>query len=248
MGGTAGAFSVAKSTLGAYPPTVVADGQTQAGVVVSLLDANGNSVSGQSVQLTMNAGSHAVVTTINAVTNVSNGAALFTVTDAFLEAVTFTATVTGLTLSQHPTVQFVSRPAGSIVASPTTVNANGSDTTTITVTLQDANGNPSPNKLVNLSQGDGSSTITATTASTDATGKIQFTAINSIAQTVTYTAFDVTDGNLPVPGSAVELRQCFRFLRNNSYRVGTAAPAMRCRLCQQLPLIAFRHRTNRPGV
>jgi hypothetical protein len=72
--------------------------------------------------------------------------------------VTFTATVNGTALSQHPTVQFVSRPAtaGSIAASPTTVNANGSDTTTITVTLQDANGNPSPNKLVNLSQGDGS--------------------------------------------------------------------------------------------
>jgi len=43
-GGTAGAFSVAKSTVAAYPPTVVADGQTQAGVVVSLLDANGNSL------------------------------------------------------------------------------------------------------------------------------------------------------------------------------------------------------------
>ena len=108
----------------------MADGLTQAGILVSLLDANSNSVSGQTVQLTMNAGSHAVITTLNAVTNVSNGAAPFTVTDTFLETVTFTATVNGITLSQHPTVQFVSRPAaaGSIIASPTTVNANGSDT------------------------------------------------------------------------------------------------------------------------
>ena len=94
------------------------------------------------------------------------------------------------------------------------------------MTLQDANGNPSPNKLVNLSQGNGSSTITATTASTDATGKIQFTAINSIAQTVTYTAFDVTDGNLPVPGSAVvNFVNASGFCAGtNSYRVGTTAP------------------------
>jgi len=226
-GTTAGPFVVDKSTVSAFPTSVVADGQTQAGVVVALLDANGNSVSGQPVVLTMNSGSHALITTINATTNVSNGAALFTVTDTFLETVTFTATVNGTPLSQHPTVQFVSPPAtaGSIAASPTTVTANGSDTTTITVTLQDANGNPSPNKLVNLSQGDGSSTITATTASTDATGKIQFTAINSIAQTVTYTAFDVTDGNLPVPGSAVvNFVNASGFCAGtNSYRVGTAA-------------------------
>ena len=227
-GGTAGAFSVAKSTVAAYPPTVVADGQTQAGVVVSLLDANGNSISGQTVQLTMNGGSHAVITTLNSVSNVSNGAALFTVTDTFLETVTFTATVNGIPLSQHPTVQFVSRPAaaGSIVAGPSTVNANGSDTTTITVTLQDANGNPSPNKLVNLSQGNGSSTITGTTASTDATGKVQFTAFNSVTQAVTYTAVDVTDGNLPVPGSAVvNFVNASGFCAGtNSYRFGTAAP------------------------
>jgi hypothetical protein len=79
----AGAFSAAKSTVSAFAPTVVADGQTEAGVVVALADANGNSVSGQPVVLTMNSGSHAVITTLNATTNISNGAALFTVTDTF---------------------------------------------------------------------------------------------------------------------------------------------------------------------
>ncbi|HWP53721.1 MAG TPA: Calx-beta domain-containing protein, partial [Pyrinomonadaceae bacterium] len=152
----------------------------------------------------------------------------FTVTDTFLETVTFTATVNGIPLSQHPTVQFVSRPAaaGSIVASPSTVNANGSDTTTITVTLQDANGNPSPNKLVNLSQGNGSSTISASTATTNAAGTVQFTAVNNVSQTVIYTAVDVTDGNLPVPGSAVvNFVNASGFCSNfNTYRFGTAAP------------------------
>src|SRR5205814_1855997 len=195
---------------------------------VAIMDANGNSVSGQPVVLTMNGGSHAVITTLNATSNISNGASLFTVTDTFLETVTFTATVNGTPLSQHPMVQFVSRPAsaGGISANPTTVNANGSDTTTITVTLQDSNGNPSPNKVVNLSQGNGSSTITSATATTNAAGMVQFTAFNNVNQTVTYTAVDVTDGNLPVPGSAVvNFVNVSGFCAgSNSYRFGTAAP------------------------
>ena len=227
-GTSAGPFAVDKSVVSAFPTSVVADGQTQAGVVVALMDANGNSVSGQNVQLTMNSESHAVITTLNGTTNVSNGAALFTVTDTSLETVTFTATVNGTPLSQHPTVQFVSRPAsaGGISASPTTVNANGSDTTTITVSLQDAQGNPSSGKLVNLSQGNGASIISATTATTDATGKVQFTAVSSKAEAVTYNAVDVTDGNLPVPGSAtVNFVNASGFCAGRAtYNFGTAAP------------------------
>ncbi len=203
-GGTSGPVSGSNSFVDAFPPIASADGINKAGVAVIVLDANGNSVSGQSVQLTMNSDAHAVITTLNSVTNVSNGAALFTVTDTVPETVTFTATGGTLPLSQHPTVKFVppAAAAGGISASPTTVNANGSDTTTITVTLQDAKGNPSPGKVVNLSQGNGASIISATTATTDATGKLKFTAVDFTTETVTYTAVDVTDGNLPVPGSA----------------------------------------------
>ena len=46
-------------------------------------------------------------------------------------------------------------------------------------------------------------TAQATTATTDATGKVQFTAVDNVAETVTYTALDVSDGNLPVPGRKV---------------------------------------------
>jgi hypothetical protein len=147
------------------------------------------------------------------------------------EVVTFTAadTTDGVVLQKQATVIFVSRPAaaGGISASPTTVNANGSDTTTITVTLQDADGNPSPDKLVNLSQGNGASIISATNAITDATGRAQFTAVSSKAETVTYTAFDVSDRNLPVPGSAsVAFVNASGFCANFSgaYNFGMAAP------------------------
>ncbi|TMH57764.1 MAG: hypothetical protein E6H55_15020, partial [Betaproteobacteria bacterium] len=88
-------------------------------------------------------------------------------------------------------------------ASPSSVPADGSSTTTITVTLQDAKGNPTPGKLVTISQGSGHSIITAPTpAITDANGQIAFTATDNVGETVIYTAVDVTDGNLPVPGSA----------------------------------------------
>lgn len=222
-----GAISTAKSFFGVFPPTVIADGQSKAGIAVLLVDAHGNSISGQQVNLTMNDASHAVVTALNDVTNESNGAALFTVTDTTLEKVSFTATVNGLKLPETPTVTFVSAPAaaGGITASPTTVPANDSDKTTITVTLRDAKGNPSPGKLVDLSQGNGASFISTTSGMTDATGQVQFTAVDAKAETITYKAIDVTDQNLPIPGSAVVhfVNPSGFCAGTNSYRFGTAA-------------------------
>src|SRR6202035_2342317 len=86
---------------------------------------------------------------------------------------------------------------------PSSVPADGASTATITVTLQDALSRPTPGKAVTISQGSGHSIITGPIpALTDASGQIQFTVTDNVAETVTYTAVDVTDGNLPVPGSA----------------------------------------------
>ena len=76
----------------------------------------------------------------------SNGAVVFTVKNATVQNVTFTATdvTDGIVLAQTATVTFVVPPAtaGGISAFPTTVQNNGVATTTITVTLQDALGRP----------------------------------------------------------------------------------------------------------
>ena len=73
--------------------------------------------------------------------------------------------------------------------------------TTITVTLKDAKGNATPGKLVNIRK-PATRVITGPTPQvTDSSGKIQFTATDLVSESVTYTAVDVTDGNLPVPGS-----------------------------------------------
>ena len=185
----------------------VADGATAGIIQVNLFDANGYPVAGKSVTLTPTAGSHVVISSPSGPSDLDSGAVLFHVTDTAVEDVTFTATdaTDGVILVQTAKISFVVPPAaaGGIIASPNVVPADGSSATTITVTLQDAKGNPTPGKQVNIAQGSGHSIITSPDpAVTDANGQIQFTATDNVAETVTYTAVDATDGNLPVPGSA----------------------------------------------
>ncbi len=210
---TPGAPDPSVSTLTPFPAnplvpfsgSVLADGATPLMIVAVLRDANGNLITGKNVTLTGSPGSHATIIPASSVTSLNNGAAEFSATDATVEDVTFTATDTtdGITLAQTVAVNFTGPPAtaGGIEASPTTVTANGKNITTITVSLE-ANGKPAPGKVVGLSQGNGSSLVSGTNATTDSTGAVKFTATDTVVESVTYTAVDITDGNLPVPGSA----------------------------------------------
>ncbi len=184
---------------------IAADGTSQGEVLVTLLDTNGNIVSGKTVTLTVSGGSP-TVTPSSAVTTVNNGTAVFTVTDLNPETITYTATDTtdNITLTQTAAVTFGVPPAagGSISALTPTDSADGVTPDTITVTLQDALGRPTRGKQVSLMQS-GSSAFTEPTPSvTGSNGQIKFTVTDQANEAVTYTAVDVTDGNLPVPGSA----------------------------------------------
>src|SRR5712691_6237562 len=190
---------------GPFPSSVApfADGQTQLFVNVRLLDDRGNPVSGKTVTLNANS-SNPVITPSSRVTTVDNGIAIFTVTSFTPETVAFTSRAYGILLHHTASVTFVTPPAASagINAFPTPVTADGVSATTVTVTLKDALNRPTPGKLINLSQGNGHSVIDGPNPSvTDSNGQIQFTAVDQVAETVTYTATDVTDGNLPFPGS-----------------------------------------------
>ena len=83
--GTLGAPSIANSAVVAFPPLTYADGTSQVGVSVIVMDADFNAISGQSVTLTANSGSHAMITAVNGTSNVANGAARFIVTDNISE-------------------------------------------------------------------------------------------------------------------------------------------------------------------
>jgi len=188
-------------------PYVSADGAGQAIVAVRLRDANGNPIGGKTVTLAASAGSSAIVSPGSAVTSTENGTALFSVTDLVVEDVTFTAidTTDAVALADTATAKFVVpvAAAASIVATPGSVLNDGVATTSITVTLVDALGRPTPGKLVVLSQGNGRSVVSGPSPSrTDAGGTIVFTATDTHAETVTYTAYDASD-RLDVPGSAV---------------------------------------------
>jgi Pro-kumamolisin, activation domain/Bacterial Ig-like domain (group 1) len=189
------------SALGLY-----ADGKAQLSVVVILRDSIGNSISGKTIKLSANAGTSANINPASAVSNSANGAVQFTVTDLVAEQVILTATDTtdGVVLSQTAGGAFSVPPpaSGSINAAPGSLPNDGVSQTTISVTLTDSLGRPTPGKQIQLLQ-TGSSVIAGPTPSvTNSSGEIQFTAVDQIPETVTYTATDITDGNLSVPGSA----------------------------------------------
>jgi Pro-kumamolisin, activation domain/Bacterial Ig-like domain (group 1) len=188
------------------PIVVPADGASPGYVRVTLLDANHSTVDGKTVTLAGNPGSHVTISPASGVSDL-HGSVVFTVKDLTAETVTFTAMdVTDGVQLASPTLPFVvpSAAAASIVADQSSVTADGTSTVTITVTLQDALQRPTPGKQITLSQGSGRSIIVGPSPSvTDAGGKIVFTATDLVNETVTYTAVDVSDGDLPVPGSAV---------------------------------------------
>ena len=202
-------YEAAQLTGGRQLPPIFptpADGSTASLVAVVLRDADGGTVAGKTVTLAATGGS-AMITPPSGVTNAANGAVVFSVTDLTAETVTLHAadTTDGIPLSQTADVTFgvPSAAQAGIAAAPPAVAANGTESATITITLKDAMNRPTPGKVVTISQGSGHSTLIGPSpAVTDANGQVAFTATDLIAETVTYAAVDVTDGELPFPGTA----------------------------------------------
>ena len=196
-------FSTALQSNGSF--SVPADGTSFGGVVVTLLDANGYTVSGKTVTLGAGGGA-ATISPAAGVTSDSNGVAVFTVTDLTPETVTFTATDASDGVPLSPvTLTFGVPPAASagITANPPTDVADGQTPVTITVTLKDGLNRPTPGKLISISDAGAHAVITGPNpAVTDANGQIQFSATDQINETVTFSAVDVTDGNQPFPATA----------------------------------------------
>ncbi len=186
------------------------DGTTPGFVQVRLRDGNGNPVGGKHVTLTpVGGGNAALVTPVSAVTDPTDGQAVFDVTDTVAQTATFTATDTtdSTVVTTQPTVTFAPPPAtsGSIAAAPPIVANDGSSTATITVTLHNGASAPAQGKTVTLSEGPGDAQITPTGPTpgvTDSAGHATFTATDKQAEAVTFSAVDTTDGDLPIPGTA----------------------------------------------
>jgi IPT/TIG domain-containing protein/Big-like domain-containing protein len=129
-----------------------------------------------------------------------HGEANFSVVDARVETVSFLVNDVSdnVALTTVPQVTFTSGgPSSSvstIAAAPATVPADGTTTSTLNVTILDPSGNPLTGKTISLSQGGGSSTISAPSGATNSNGVTTFTVTDASPETVTYSARDVTDG------------------------------------------------------
>lgn len=185
-----GPVSAAQSTFTANPTTLAADGTSNSTLTVTLKDANNNAISGQAVTLSQGSGSSTITATQG--TTDANGAATFSVKSMKAEAVTYTATANGVSVTAKPTVTFqagaVNATQSTLTASKANVIANDTDSATLTVSLKDSNGNAINNQAVTLNQGSGSSEITAVQGTSDASGTATFTVKSTKAETVTYTA------------------------------------------------------------
>jgi hypothetical protein len=76
----------------------------------------------------------------------------------------------------------------SVVASPTSVSANGITTSTITVTVKDSEGNPLSGRTVSLQGSTGNATIETANNSTNGSGVVTFTVKSTTPGTETFTA------------------------------------------------------------
>ncbi len=95
-------------------PGAPADGSTPAVIVVQLINANLDGVSGKRVTLTANSGSSAKITPASGVSSLDNATVVFKVTDQAVETVTLTAkdTSDGIVLDQTGILPFVHAACG----------------------------------------------------------------------------------------------------------------------------------------
>lgn len=205
-GNTAGALSTTLSRAAAIGRPQ-ADGTQQGIVRVNLTDSKGLPLTGKHVTLTASSPT-ATVSPAEATTSQTDGAAAFNVSDTAAETVTFTVKdmTDGKTLVAKPQLTFVTPTAtgATVVANPTSVNNDGSAKATIQVYLQNGLGRPAPGKTVRLTGG-GSAIIApgSDEAVTNSEGVATFTATDAAKESIGFTATDVSDSELPVPGSAL---------------------------------------------
>lgn len=166
--------------------------------VVQIRDAAGNimTTATDPVTIVVNTGTGTIggTATVNAVAGVATFGNL---TMNLIGAKTVRATATGLTAATSASFNItagLTSAASSVVASPSSLFADGVTTSTVTVTLTDAGGNPLAGKNVTLTSSRGATdTITGSPATSDASGVATFTVTSSTAGSPNFTADCTTD-------------------------------------------------------
>ena len=189
----------ANSSVVASPTSVPDDGTTASTVTVTLRDQGarpGAPVPGKAVSLSASGGSSVV--TPSSATTTSAGVATFTVTDTTPEAVTYSATDTTdtVTLTSTASVTFgnlvVSAGSSTVMATAPTAEVGFSEP--VTVTLLTSSNGPVAAKSVSLSASPSTTaTVSPSSVVTGANGQATFTVSDTVAESVVFSAVDVTD-------------------------------------------------------
>ncbi|MGD1047974.1 MAG: Ig-like domain-containing protein, partial [Candidatus Krumholzibacteriaceae bacterium] len=151
---------------------VVANGVDTTVVTVTVRDAQGNPIAGSSVTI----GATGTLNTIRQPLGVTdaNGHAVGSVKSTKAELKTISATVGGVAITNTRNVTFTvgafSPVQSDVSISPSTVVANGVDTTVVTVTVRDAQGNLIAGSSVTIGATGTSNTIRQPLGATDANG------------------------------------------------------------------------------
>lgn len=193
-----GPFNPAASRVSASPAFVPADGTTPSTVTVTLTDSLGIPLSGKEVTLA-DASGVAVIAPATAVVTDANGQATFNVTSTTGGTIEFTATnqTDSQVITQTATVSFPSTAdatLSTLIASATSIVADGVRSAAITITLNDANGLPVAGKEVTLSGNPGSAVIgPAEPLTTNSSGQVVFAVSSTTLGPVEFTATETGD-------------------------------------------------------
>ena len=193
--------SAANSSVSATPLNPPADGATKTTITVTVRDQGAipQPIVGDTVTLAQGSGHASITSAATPNTTNAQGVATFTATDTTTETVTFTATDTthSTVLSNTAQVTFGNlavSPAQSTVTVPTPAPV-GSTPTTAVVTLLTSTNSPVVGKAVSLQASSGTAVIGApSAATTGSNGQVSFPITDSVAEPVTLTATDTTDG------------------------------------------------------
>ncbi|MGE5760118.1 MAG: invasin domain 3-containing protein, partial [Gemmatimonadota bacterium] len=180
--GGGGGVSASLSTVTALP-TSLAAGSATSTITVTAKDANGQPVSGATVQLAAT-GTGNTLTQPLAPTD-ANGVATGTLASTVAEAKTISAKINGTAITQTATVKVapgpVSASQSTVAAAPATI-VPSSGTSTITVTAKDAYGNPISGATVVLAT-TGSAIVTQPADTTNASGVTTGTLSSPVEET-----------------------------------------------------------------
>lgn len=198
---TGNAASAKVETLSVTTDGSPSDGKTANVAQVTVTDANGNTLAGQTVS--WKADKPTVTFGQSAVTDAS-GQTTVSYTDTVAESLTLTATLTNGNSATVSSLFVSDRSSARLKSLDVTsgAKASGTDVNTATVIVTDANGNPLANTAVTFSV-TGSAKLNAATVNTDGSGRAQVTLTDVQAETVRVTVKLATGSSMTKESSFV---------------------------------------------